>query len=301
LNDRNVSASRWVIIANSERRLGFPVRQIFSEKAVIAAVGAVDVKSFVRFIRTLKGGSMATNLELDERIFVPSSLLDVDDVPSAFVEARVAEVAGRSVRITFRGTDHWIASSKCQRNIGLLIFCIGDLETEPTLLDPLAKSVTQFCRLLASDDYVRFYKIRSISELQTIWAREHPNYSHIVLIAHGNGSGVKFAADGWQTAAQLEPILAIPGVAPKYFLNLACQAGQAALGKPFSSLEVCASYVGAFHSVHGAVASQFVQSFLIHHLLHGETAKVAFRHARDRVSGGTSFRLWRKGALIPNH
>lgn len=243
---------------------------------------------------------MAINLSQNERIFVPSSLLGVDDVPSAFIETQVEEVAHRSVRITFRGLEHWIASSKCQRNIGLLVICIGDLETEPTLLDPLSKSVTQFCRLLASDDYVRFYKIRSRAELEAIWAREHTNYSHVVLIAHGNGSGLRFAADGWQTTAQLEPILDIPGVAPKYFVNLACQAGQAALGRPFSSLAVCDSYVGAFHSVHGAIASQFVQSFLIHHLLQGETSKVAFRHARGRVSGGTSFRLWRHGTLIPN-
>lgn len=243
---------------------------------------------------------MARNLAVDDRIFVPASMLDADDVPSAFVATRVEEIAGRSVRILFRGEDHWISNAKCQRNIGLLIICIGDLETEPTLLDPLSKSVTQFCRLLASDDYVRFYKIRSVAELTAIWARDHAAYSHIVLIAHGNGSGLRFAADGWQTAAQLEPVLAIPGVVPKYFVNLACQAGQAPLGKPFSRLAVCDSYVGAYQSVHGAIASQFLQSFLIHHLLQGETSKVAFRHARERVSGGTSFRLWRQGSLIPN-
>jgi hypothetical protein len=66
-------------------------------------------------------------------------------------------------------------------------------------------------------------------------------------------------------------------------------------------LNVCDSYIGAFHSVHGAIASQFLQSFLIHHLLQGETTTVAFRHARERVSGGTSFRLWREGTLIANN
>lgn len=243
---------------------------------------------------------MAHNLAVNDRIFVPASMLDAGDVPSAFVETRVQEVAARSVRIVFRDEDHWIASSRCQRNIGLLIICIGDLETEPTLLDPLSKTVTQFCRLLVQDDYVRFYKIRSVAELKAIWAREHANYSHIVLIAHGNGSGVRFAADGWQTAAQLEPILDVAGVGRKFFMNLACQAGQAPFGRPFSALNVCDSYAGAFHSVHGAIASQFLQSFLIHHLLQGETTKVAFRHARERVSGGTSFRLWRDGSLIPN-
>lgn len=243
---------------------------------------------------------MAKNLVVGDRIFVPASMLDADDMPSAFVETVVQEAVDRSVRISFRNDDHWIASSKCQRNISLLIICIGDLETELTLLDPLTKSVTQFCRLLASDDYVRYYKIRSVAELKAIWERDHAAYSHVMLIAHGNGCGLKFAADGWQTVEQLGPILDIPEAMPKHFINLACQAGQAALGKPFSNLAVCDSFIGAFHSVHGAIASQFLQSFLIHHLIQGETTKVAFRHARNRVSGGTSFRLWRNGVLVPS-
>jgi hypothetical protein len=243
---------------------------------------------------------MANNLIVGERVFLPASRLGVGDTASAFVNEPVLEVADRSVRINFRSEDYWIANSLCQRNIGLLIICIGDLETETTLLEPLFKSVTQFCRLLASDDYVRFYRLRSVSEMASIWAREHANYSHLVLIAHGNGSAVRFAVDGWQTAAQLEPILDIAGATRKFFINLACQAGQAPLGKPLSALNVCDSYIGAFHSVHGAIASQFLQSFLIHHMLQGESTKVAFRHARNRVSGGTSFRLWRSGTLIPN-
>jgi hypothetical protein len=110
-----------------------------------------------------------------------------------------------------------------------------------------------------------------------------------------------FANDDWQTAEQLKQILDIEGVAAKYVINLACQAGKALLGKPLSMLKVCDSYIGAFHSVHGAIASQFLQSFLIHHLLQGETTTVAFRHARARVSGGTSFRLWRDGTLVANN
>lgn len=243
---------------------------------------------------------MAKHLVVGEQIFVPASMLDADDVPSAFFRTEVLEVNARSVRIHFRGADHWIASSRCQRNVGLLIICIGDWATETTLLDPLSKTVLQFCRLLVPDDQVRFYKVRSVAELASIWVREQAAYSHVVLIGHGNGSGLKFANDDWQTAEQLEPILDIKGVAAKYVINLACQAGKAPLGKPFSMLDVCDSYIGAFHSVHGAIASQFLQSFLIHHLLQGETTTVAFRHARERVSGGTSFRLWREGTLIAN-
>lgn len=241
---------------------------------------------------------MARKLVVNEPVFVPTSALEnALDGPSAFVRTRILEINNRSVRIENQGESQWVASSKCQRNIGLLIFCIGDLQTETALLDPLSKSVTQFCRLLASDDYVRFFKIRSVEELRAIWACNHAAYSHIVFIAHGNGAAINFAADGWRTAAQLAPALDIAGTAPKFIINLACQAGQAAIGRPFSQMAMCGAYLGAFHSVHGAIASQFVQSFLIYHLLQGETTKVAFRHARNQVAGSTSFRLWREGAL----
>ena len=108
---------------------------------------------------------MATGLQVGEHVFVPVSILEhAGDRPSAFHRAEVLEVGGRSVRVAVGANSEWVASSKCQRNIGLLIFGVGDLETEATLLDPLSKSVTQFCRLLASDDYVRFYKGQSCAE-----------------------------------------------------------------------------------------------------------------------------------------
>ncbi|HEY7959682.1 MAG TPA: hypothetical protein VID20_06440, partial [Sphingomicrobium sp.] len=128
---------------------------------------------------------MASNLLVGEQVFVPAWVFEhAADLPSAFVRSPVLELEDRSARVEHRGVSEWIATSKCHRNIGLLIFCIGDLETETALLDPLYKSVTQFCRLLAPDDHLRFYKIRSVEELRTIWAREHAAYSHVVLIGH---------------------------------------------------------------------------------------------------------------------
>ena len=241
---------------------------------------------------------MAKNLVLGEQVFVPASVFDnAADWPSAFVPCQVLDLEDRSVRVEHRDVSKWVATSKCQRTIGLLIFCVGDLETETALLDPLSKSVTQFCRLLAPDDHVRFYKIRSVEEMRAIWAHEHAAYSHVILIGHGSGTALRFATDGWQDAGQLAPVLDIAGVEPKSIINLACQAGKAALGRTFSCMQMCGVYIGAFHSIQGAIASQFVQSFLIHHLLRGETTKIAFRHARNQVAGSTSFRLWRHGVL----
>lgn len=242
---------------------------------------------------------MANGLAIGEQIFVPVSLLEGvgADQPSAFIRQSVRELRDRSVRIEFAGVSHWVASSKCQRNIGLLVIAVGDLESESALLDPLSKSVTQFCRLLASDDYVRYYKVRSSAELKQVWANNHRAYSHVIIIGHGNGTGVRFAVDDWQDAAQLAEVLDTRDVDPKCFVSLACQAGQASFARRFSEMKACGAFLGAFHAVHGAIASQFVQSFLVFHMLEGETTAVAFRHARERVPGSTSFRLWRDGTM----
>jgi hypothetical protein len=55
--------------------------------------------------------------------------------------------------------------------------------------------------------------------------------------------------------------------------------------------------VAPFHSVHGAIASQFCQSFFAFHLLVGETARVSFKHAEAAIPGATRFRLWEKGEV----
>lgn len=243
---------------------------------------------------------MATGLEVGEDVFVPISVLEKQvQSPSAFYRARILELEGRSARVDVGGGDtELVATSKCQRNIGIGIIAVGDLESESTLIDPLSKSVLQFARLLSSDDYVFFHRLRSVAELTAIWRLNHRSYSHVVIIGHGNGSAMKFAVDDWVNAGDLGGVIDLDGVEDKCFVNLSCQLGKAAYGKPFSELAACNSFIAPFHSIHGALASHFVQSFLIYNLLHGETRKVAFRHSRQGVAGAASFRMWRRGVMI---
>lgn len=139
-----------------------------------------------------------------------------------------------------------------------------------------------------------------MSELTQLWLTYQLNYSHVVIIGHGNGSALKFAVDGWVPASGLSASLDIEGASGKCFINLSCELGKAAYGKHFSELGVCDAFISPFQSVHGAVASHFMQSFLIYHLLHGETLMVAFRHARQGVAGATSFPMWRNGVMMTN-
>lgn len=243
---------------------------------------------------------MAKGLQIDEKIFVPTSILEKEvQSPSAFYQTRVLELEDRSARVDVGGGEtELVATSKCQRNIGIGIIAVGDLESESVLIDPLSKSVLQFARLLSSDDYVFYHRLRSVAELAAIWKLYHTNYSHVVIVGHGNGMQMKFAVDGWVNSIALADVIDLEGVEEKCFVNLSCELGKAAYGKPFSKLEACNSFIAPFHSVHGAIASHFAQSFLIYNLLHGETRKVAFRHARQWVAGATSFRMWRDGAMI---
>lgn len=72
---------------------------------------------------------MARNLHIGDQVFVPVSLLETaGDQPSAFYRTTVQEADGRSVRVGVGAGSTWVASSKCQRNIGLIVFNFGDLD-----------------------------------------------------------------------------------------------------------------------------------------------------------------------------
>lgn len=243
---------------------------------------------------------MAANFAVHDTIFVPASRIPgMQGHSSAFYETRVAEVGNRSVKVNLRGgaISDWIGTSLCQKNIGILVFTIGDLETETGLLDPLAKSVLQYCRLLVPDDYLRSYKVRSLAELKSIWTKDQGAYSHVIVVGHGSPSGIKFSVDGWVKADVLESALTVPAAPTKVLISLCCQTGYSAIGGHLSKMPVFSHFIGPFHSVHGAVASQFAQTFLAFHLIEGESIGVAFKHAREYTPGSTSFRLWTNGKL----
>ncbi|QSR47956.1 hypothetical protein [Aeromonas veronii] len=188
--------------------------------------------------------------------------------------------------------------SLAHETLGLIIVSIGDFETETALIDPLSKSVLQYARLLLPDDALLSIKLRSLSELKTIWQRDQAAYSHVVIVGHGSKSGIKFGVDGWVSAETFQQeVLRVWGGSKKTIISLCCKTGYKAFGGTLSSFAQCKYFIGPFHSVHGAVASQFCQTFLAHHLLEGKTTVVAFKNARASVPGGTSFRLWENDQL----
>ena len=243
---------------------------------------------------------MARNLEVGENVLVPRARLNLPvSGHSALYRTKVERHNDRSIRVTLPNgqLSAAVASSAVHRNLGLLVVRIGDFATEETLLDPLGKSVLQFLRLLLPDDSVVIREVRSIEELSRFWANDHAAHSHMLLIGHGRKDGIRFGVEDWIGADRLVEVLGGPNPEPKVYLSLCCQHGYASFARVFSRAKICEAFIAPFHDVHGAVASQFCQTYLSYHLLEGETVGVAYKHAREAVPGGSIFRMWKDGAL----
>ncbi len=194
--------------------------------------------------------------------------------------------------------SQFIGNSLIHRRAAIWLITISDIDTERTLLIPLSKSVLQFCKLIHSDDdLVLLSKVGSLTELNKLWIINRNQYDYIVLIGHGNKTGYYFATDEWVDSHTLRQTLEMPNTTPKIFISLCCQTGKHPFAGNFSRSPVCKSYIAPFHSIHGAIASQFFQTYLIDHILGGKTSKTSFNNARKCVPGSSKFRYWENGVL----
>lgn len=241
---------------------------------------------------------MPSNLQPGDRVFVPRSLLGMDqNAPSAFCEATVENRQNRSVRVRLANGDvsDWIGASRISKNVGVLIFRIGDFH-ESMLLDPLFKSILQFSRLLLPDDHVRAIEVRTLEEFRYFWLQEHDAYQQVVLIGHGSPKSIRFGANDVD-AETLIDAFRVPDVKPKELISLCCETGQAPFGKAMSAESFCEDFMAPYHNVHGCVAAQFCQDYLTRRFLDGHTTGTAFKKARENLVGTVIFRRWHNGRL----
>ena len=113
---------------------------------------------------------MAQGLKAGDWVYASKARLELPaDGPSAFVRVKVQSVVERSLIVELPGgtLSEPIASSSVHTNVGIQIVRVGDFDTEVSLLDPLAKSLLQFSRLLVSDDSVVLREVRSREELRS--------------------------------------------------------------------------------------------------------------------------------------
>lgn len=258
----------------------------------------------MRITRLMDDLGVPTKFELGEPVLVPASrLANPAQQPFALVERTVLGQSDRSVCVDdgagLGGTVNIASRLVHPSSLGFLVLRVGDFGSEATLLDPLAKSVLQFLRLLVPDNDVRAVSLRTLAELDEHWTSHHAGTSHVILVGHGSTDSVLFVGDGPVTGSELAARLAslAPATPPKVFLSLACLTGHAAFAKPFSKSPVCRDLIAPFHSIHGAAASQFCQSLLAEHLLAGRELPYAHARAATSVVGGVSFRRWRHGSI----
>lgn len=243
---------------------------------------------------------MASNIQIGDEVYVCRSRLPtVNDQTKAFYKTQVVGRQDRSVSVRLPdGTNSSFVSTKfVHHRVGVAVLAFGDFASEGTLLDPLAKTVLQYCRLLfGDDDYVRFIKLRTAAELNLVCdQRQLSPYDHIIILGHGAKGGSLCGALGNIPAEALRTTFEQHNPLPWDFSFLCCYLGRNAFAQTFSASPACKSLVAPFNAVHGAVSAQFVQTYLIKLLLEGETTAVAHRHASASTPPKSQFRLWRNG------
>jgi len=231
-------------------------------------------------------------------VYVPvERIASASAVPHALVKGPVTAVTDRTLTVDLPygigSVD--IASSAVHLDVGICLIRIGDFITEGTLLDPLAKSILQYLRLLVPDDQLKQFSVRTKKELLEIYGNEALAHSHFIVVGHGTSDSLLFGMGGRANAEDLTNELAASCNSPSVFVFLCCETGKAGFGKKFSQSDICGSLVAPLGSLHGAVASQFLQTLFGYHFLEGRTLKVAFKKAREQVPGGAAFRLWQDG------
>ncbi len=245
---------------------------------------------------------MAHQINIGDRVYVPRSNIGLDqDGFSSFYHTTVVDRGHSKIKVDLPGgtTSEWISVSFAKKKIKALVIAMGDYKSELLLIDPLYKTILHHLhlRLLLSEEEAVGIRVRSLPELEKFWKEEQSEISHVIFIGHGKENAVYFGVDEWVSAQKLADTLRVWGAPKKHFLFLCCKTGQANFAKVFSKAAICEDIAAPFHSVHGAIASQFAQTYFLSMYLGGYTSKIAFNRAKQAVVDSTSFRFWDNGEL----
>jgi hypothetical protein len=246
---------------------------------------------------------MPQKFKAGDKVMVNAAkLVDPDRYQYALIEKTVERVEKSSVIILDHQQNEvgiWADRVHAESNFGVSILRIGDVGSDPGLLDPLAKSILHFTKLLLPEERVRFFSARTKLELRRYLEKHFTLFSYVIIVGHGEKDRLLFL-DGDAKAPESIDILGIrttPDMPPKTVISLACKTGARAFAGKFSEASWCRNFIGPYQSVYGAAASQFCQSFLAWHFLDKLGIEAAHRAAKA-VPRGPSFRLYRDGSIL---
>jgi hypothetical protein len=243
---------------------------------------------------------MSQKFNKNDTVFVPSSKFkQLEEYPNALYQTAVVDTNKKSIKVNLPNgvVSNFVGSSIAHSNTGIIIITIGDMETELTLLEPLKKTVLQFSRLLLDDSFILSLSCRSVEELKILWTKYYCSYSYLILIGHGSKNSLNFAVNQSVKANELIKIIESTSCSAKHIISLCCNTGYKEFASTFSNSKMCLDFMAPFQSIHGAEASQFIQTFLVSHLLEGKSTSVAFKQANDMFASKKKFRLWVNGKL----
>lgn len=243
---------------------------------------------------------MPTNISVGDEVYVPVERIKCgESVPFALVKGTVTSRQNRTVRVDlpYGIGEVKVASSALHKDVGVCVIRVGDMKTEHTLLDPIGKSVLHFLRLLVPDDQLKYVALRTPEELYAVYEETAPSFTHYVFIGHGSTGELIFSCERREGSEDLSQSLEQKYGSQRVFISLCCHTGEAKFGKSFSKNGCCQALIAPFGPLHGAVASQFLQTFFGYHFLEGKSLKIAFKRARENVPGGAVFRLWKNGVF----
>lgn len=240
---------------------------------------------------------MGNKYSTGELVWVPGEKLGGNQ-PFALVQRNVRGQEQRSVLIDGPDASSIKVSSRLvhRNTLGFLVLRVGDMATEASLLDPLAKSVLQYLRLLVQDDVVHAVSIRTREELTEYMQELGSGVSHVVVIGHGKSDALIMLRGRPLTAPDFLSAMG-RGDTERTLISLACKTGRQAFSGVVSSSEGWREVVAPHDDVHGAGASLFLQFLLHTHLVHGHEFKTSARLA-DAATEGIRFRHWRNGRLV---
>jgi len=236
-----------------------------------------------------------------QNVYVPCNCAEeFMDCTEALVRTQVISINDGYVTVDDKnGSEtNQIELNKIHTNPSILILCLGDIRSESTNLDPLAKSVLHYCRLFHKDEgNVKYYKTRSLNGLKELWEEFGGLSKVIIFISHGCENGFTYGRNHKCSSAEelTELFKQDEEKEKKLFISLSCQTGSPEFGAKLSKSSFCREFIGPETNVHSALASQFCQTFLANYLMNGSDVTESFRKAKEAIPGTMTFNLFIDG------
>lgn len=239
------------------------------------------------------------NFAVGDTVLVPAQALGLSDPPFALVEREVKQVTGRSVRVdTQGGASVLVGTQRVHEDFGVLLLCLGDFDTEPSLLDPMMASLHAYTSLLVPGDRVQSVKVRTVQEFTNRAKHLGGMATHVIVVGHCDGESFLMAEGVPLTGEAFVESFDEP---KKTILSLACSSGRTAIGRSVARGSACREYVAPHQEVHGAAAVQYCTAYLTALLLDGRSPGRALSLGLGAIPRATHFRRftadgwWRLG------